>query len=381
MADIFGLDLLANPKAVSDTGDVGGSGGGGMISSDLPAAVDVPPAMEMAIPELDTIDLGAAPSFMPKAEDIGEKTTADGFVNKNAEPWAEPPKPKGQPRSLHEILARKRQLLRKFERMGRRGRGPSRTFTMDDSLEEMEEEDRANKADNDMEFAMDLMAKATIGFANIAERAATAMPKLGLRLQNYGRNTDDAMTDFYPIFEELYEKYSGIFSLGPEMKYVYMLAMGAYMTHTINQMTTEYGPTAGDVLRKNPDLAKQFAERYMEETVSKTAAGGAGAGAGARVEPAPKMTAAAGAGLGSRPMAPPPPPHRDVLADIASFGGIGLGGPPAPVKPQARPELKGPSGDLDGLLNSIPMRTPSGPGSVTSTATGTKEKKRATIKL
>lgn len=335
MSDLFGAELLINPSQMAE------SSGSGMTEP-----------KEIAIADLDAIELDVlpdapAPSLVPKPEDIGQHTTDDGFVNLNAEsfmPQAAPASATGRALTPVQINERKRKILSYFDRMQRRGRAPSRRFTMDDSLEDLETEKKAMSSDNNMEFAMAMMEKVTIGIATMAEKTAAAVPRTGVRLAGYSNSVNDTMDDFYPIFEEFWDKHNDWFQFGPEVKYVYLLGMSAYMTHMTNTFTQAYGPPAGDVLRDNPDLARQFAQKFMEKTMGSVRA--------AAPAPAPVP-------------APAPPPARDIISEMLAFTGLPGGGPPnmmaSQPKPSTAPVMRGPQ-NMDDILKDINVVPPPVPG-------------------
>lgn len=347
MGDSFGAELLMNPKQ-SDFGATTNVGGSHEVNlADIDAI------------NLDSMDFGSfgetsQPKLVPTFEEIGKSSSSDGFVNLNAESFLpkEPERAAAKVLSNQEILNRKRKLIAKFERRAKMGRGPTRRFTMDDNLEDMEDEDKAMANDQNFEFMVGIMEKVTIGISAAVEKGAEAMPRAGFRMKGFSQNTMDTMDEFYPVFEELIDKYAPSVSLGPEVKYLYLLGMGAYMTHMTNKMTQEFGPSMTDVLKGNPDLMKKMAEAYIDKTVSN-------------------------AQSGSKPVAAAAAPKSDPLSEMAKFIGLGAPGaaPPAPrqptppmtrastvAKPAAPPaaprrDMKGPQ-NLDSLLKSIDLKPP-----------------------
>jgi hypothetical protein len=65
--------------------------------------------------------------------------------------------------------------------------------------------------------------------------------------------------DFDEIFEELYDKYKDRGKMPPELRLMTALAGSGFMCHVSNTFLKSRMPSADDVLRQNPDLARQFA--------------------------------------------------------------------------------------------------------------------------
>lgn len=340
MADLFGADLLVNPTQV----DGGGGGGGGVSFGE---------AKEIPLTGLDEIDVDAlpetsAPNLVPKPEDIGQHTTDDGFVNLNAEHFMPQAASSGPTRTMTptQINEKKRKILSHFDRMTRRGRGPSRRFTMEDSLEDLENEKKAMNSDTNMEFALGAMEKFTIGIATLGEKGAAWAPRAGVRLNGWSNAVNDTMDDFYPVFEEFWDKYGEVMNFGPEMKYLYLMAMSAYTVHMSNAMTQAYGPAAADILKENPEMAKKFAQSFMEKTFAQAQA------------PAPA------------PAPAPARPAKDILSEMWSFAGLPGSGPPnrmagnrapapapAPAPRPAPPPMAGPK-NMDDILKGMNVTPP-----------------------
>jgi hypothetical protein len=395
--DSLGVDLLINPHQMgpSPPSDARADG-----QKEVPVAnietfnfenFDIDSAMPSSSSGAagSRVEASEAPSFVPKMEDFGKPATSDGFRNLNAESFL-PRDPdvatSGPIRTTQEINRRKRELIRFFQRSASRNHPPSRHYTLDDSLEDMEEERKAMKAESQCEFITQLMEWGTIALANGAELASEKMPRMGIKLKGYSQNVNDRMDDFYEVFEELVEDIN--IDLGPGQKYLMLMVQSAVVTHSANKLTGAFGPDVTEVMKENPDLMKRFTAAVAEKTAQNAAKAKSGSGAPA---PAPAAVAA------------PAPSVRgiDPLMDIARFMTLG-GGPPAmvqnnsgnnrpppaaaaprpptppvvrphpqvaaapPPAPAVRREMRGPTGDMDAVMKTIQLAPPKKPRTASS---------------
>ena len=348
----LGIDLLTNPKQVSSESSAG------------PSEVNITDLDSLNIDNLnlnfDEAPVGRpnrevstpmpteAPSFMPSLEEFTKPESSDGFANLASDNFLpkETTFEAKRPMSNLEINKRKRELIRYFERCEKRGKGPARRFTMDDSLEEMELEKKAMASDANVEFVMQLMEWGTISFASGAEYLGDAVPRLGIKLKGYSQNVNDTMDEYYEVFDELIDDWGDTIKFSPGMKYVMLLVRGAIATHTANKLTSAFGPDVMDVMKSNPDLMKNFVNAMAEKTAQNMGAAG-----------------------GMTGMMPPSAPQRrmDPLSEMGRFMGMGMGGPPAPIhtvtrtvdNPQPQvPRPKPSSSVVQGVTKSVPPPKP-----------------------
>lgn len=347
----LGIDLLTNPKQVS-------------MESSGPSEVNITELDSLNIDNLNFDDLSPsapaaapkaeAPSFMPSVEEFTHPESSDGFANLASDNFLpkEPTFEAKRPMSNLEINKRKRELIRYFERCDKRGKGPARRFTMDDSLEDMEVEKKAMASDANVEFVMQLMEWGTISVASGAEYLGDAVPRLGLKMKGYSQNVNDTMDEFYEVFDEMIDDWGDTIKFSPGMKYIMLLVRGAIATHTANKLTSAFGPDVMDVMKSNPDLMKNFVNAMAEKTAQNMSGSG---GMGGMAQSAPQR-------------------RMDPLSEMGRFMGMGMGGPPAPIhtvsrtpdvpQPQVpRPKAvqSGPSLGSKGIVPPKPLNIPSLP--------------------
>ena len=180
--------------------------------------------------------------------------------------------------------------------------------------------------------------------------------------------------DFDEIFEELYDKYKDRGKMPPEARLVMALAGSGFMCHVSNTFLRSKMPSADDILRNNPDLARQFAAAAANQAgpgfgnFMNMAMGGAQQGQGQQPQGAPVADPSGGAGAffgsSAERIAAQAAEAQSRAQASARFQQELRGGTPMASSPQAvaameprqtaRREMTGPSGSgIDDILQSF----------------------------
>jgi len=266
------------------------------------------------------------------------------------------PKPALEPVASYltpeEEAVKKTEGLTMLERMDRKGIGGTK-MTVANSLDEINAELARRKDSKGLEaslrFQRSMMTTVTSGLEFLNNR----YDPLGVSLDGWSEQINENIEDYDEIFEELYDKYKDKTKVAPEVRLVMSLGLSAAMCHLTNTMFKSRMPGMDDIMRKNPDLARQMARAAAEQAV--------GPGFANFMSMAPNSSGNAGGSGPSRPMPPmrePPtmdePPMMSFMppmgggigAPIQSNdprGGISMEAPPA----TARREMRGPTGVAD----------------------------------
>jgi hypothetical protein len=158
-----------------------------------------------------------------------------------------------------------------------------------------------------------------------------------LKLDGWSESVHENVEDFDEVFEELYDKYKDKGKLPPEGRLMFALAGSGFMCHVSNTFMRSRMPNVDDVLRNNPDLARQ---------VAGAAAAQAGPGFGNF------MNMAMG---GAQPQQTTPSPTQNQAFNVASSAMRNTPATVASVEPpseQVRREMKGPTG-VDDILKTF----------------------------
>lgn len=162
-------------------------------------------------------------------------------------------------KSQQEIDNEKSELLYQFDRLEKKGFKLPKKFCMDSSLSEMKAEYERLKKDKEIDASVAFQRKMLLAFTTGVEFLNNRFDPFDIRLDGWSENIHESIDDYDEVFEELHNKYKSKSKMSPEIKLLMMMGGSAFMFHLTNTMFKTSLPQMGDVLKKNPDLMKQFA--------------------------------------------------------------------------------------------------------------------------
>ena len=341
MSEVPGAELLMNTSIMS------GGGGGGDTS--MPALESV--TLDFSTDDLPTFGPSSSssssapaekPRLVPSADDVGATRSWDGVENLNAEAYLKPVN-SGPKLSDDAIAKRKYELLRKFERLNKMGVPIRKRFTMDSPLDEMELELEFVRKEKAMDSTIKQFSEWFITGMSALEwgsKNVAMMKMFGLQLDGLSQSAQMNVGDLEEDFEELYELYGDKMRMHPLVRIPMRTCFMVYMVHLTNQMAMKAPvPNIEEILRTNPDIARQMAAQAMQTQTQQF-----------RAQQQVNVST-----FSSLPPPPPPPPasqNNNPLSGLMSFlGGTTQPPPPAqqqniksiPVKAPVR-EMKPPTG-------------------------------------
>jgi hypothetical protein len=303
MAEIVGADFLSNPRM---------SGGG-----------------DVSLPELSTVDCGSggvldfgagggaapAPALFPSMADAGIPQTKEGLNNLNAD-FFNPAPASSVPKMSDELLMkRKYEILRKFDRLRKLGCPMRKTFTLDSPIDEMELELNYIKKEKEMDRSIKQYCDWYIsGMSGLewSSKNLDMMKAFGLQLDGLSESAQMNVSDLEEDFEELYELYGDKLKFHPLIRIPIHICKTVYMVHITNQMVQKAPiPNMSEILKTNPEIARQLASAAMQQQTATNNAGAATTRAAAVRSDLGASAAGASAMAGLNQylsgMVPPPP--------------------------------------------------------------------------
>lgn len=238
----------------------------------------------------------------------------------------------------------KREMLYQFGRLERKGIPVPKKISMASSLDDMRAEYERLKRDREVDVSVQFQRRAMLTLVSGIELLNRRLDPFDIKLDGWSDSVQDDMTYYDEIFEELHNKYKGKGSMPPELKLMMALGGSAIMFHMSKTMFSSL-PGAESVMRRNPELARQFAAASMQQAAAAHQSSRGGGGGG--------LMGLVGSLFGG----------GDVLNAVFG-GGAGSGGPPQhqppfvpePLQPQAtRPVMRGPN--MDDILGDINLQT------------------------
>jgi len=325
MADILGADMLSNTRITG--------------------------APDMKMADLDSIELPSInldevapppPKLFPSVNEVGPMQTNDGYQNMNADTFSQP-----QRRMSEEhLMKEKYELLRKFERLQRTGVPMRKRFTLDSPIEEMRIElefmRREKAADQTIKQFCDWYITAMSAMEWSSKNVAVAKA-FGLQLDGLSESAQMNVADMEEDFEELYDMYGDKMKMHPLVRIPIRTCMMVYMVHLTNQMARKAPiPNIDEVLRTNPDIARQLATAAMQQQTRDMRSA-------AQPPPPPSANPMAGLQNFMSGMIPPPPPQQTKQAPTAIRA---VRAPPRPnPQPPAAAVAPPPSRDMNAPVN------------------------------
>ena len=350
-SDILGLNMLANQSKIS----IGPRENSSSSSYSAPQQVQVPmDSQQMSeielspLENLDTITLNMDPSTMGANIQINKEQG----IYSNSQSASGPGislTPAQVHRNPEEEKKEKIEYLNKLQRLEQKGFPVSKRFTMDNNLDEIKQEFNRLVDARNLEGSLRFQRQALMGVVTGMEWMNNRFDPFDLNLEGWSESVHENVEDFDEIFEELYDKYKDRGKMPAEARLVFALAGSGFMCHVSNTfMRQRLGQGMDNVLKNNPDLARQFAAAAAAE---------AGSGFGNFMGMAMGQQQPPGPGLAPQPMQQQGPTG-------AFFGSSKQQGAatPQPLTPQniasvepprtARREMRGPSG-VDDILKTF----------------------------
>ena len=353
LGDDFGMSLLANKKysntptqqsqqapSSRTSFNIDGLGGGGGLTE-----VDINRSEPMQTQsfdfsntsELPTISIAKEPSntFGPNSSYANPQSSTVPSVSLT---------PAGPPKDPVKEAAEKSDLINKLQRLEAKGFPVAKRFTMDNTLDEIKSEYTrlvdARQLETSIRFQRNMMMSVVTG----VEWMNNKFDPFDIKLDGWSEGVHENIEDYDEIFEELYDKYKERGKMPPEARLIFQLAGSGFMCHITNSFFRSKMPSADDIFKKNPELAKQFAA---------AAASQAGPGFGNFM----------GMAMGAPPQQSQPqqqqPQPQGVPFNMASGPGAFFNSPQipqhvaaAPPTQTARREMSGPSG-VDDILKTF----------------------------
>ena len=350
------VDLLVNPNIVAGTATL--------------ETVDIPTLDFNDLPSISGPPADApAPRLVPSFEETGP-VRVDGFDNFNAESYA----PSKSIKMSDEALQKEKyEILRKFERLSKLGVPMRKRFTIDSPLEEMKMEMEFIKREKSMDATIKQFSEWFVTGMSAMEWGSKNVGFLrafGLQLDGLSESAQMNVVDLEDDFEELYDMYGENMKMHPLVRIPLRTCMMVYMVHLTNQMTRKAPiPNIDDIMRQNPDIARQLASAAMQQQTQQMRGSAQPAQPTSQASPNNPLSGLMSFMQGAIPPAPPPnlipkppPESRPIQIGIPKKSAMKAPTPPPAPTPKPATVQMRPPPSIDDLLKDIKQSVIPPPG-------------------
>jgi len=262
MGDDLGLSMLANQSKVNSGQTINVS----MNRPEPPPSISFSQGgmsgglQEVDIAPLEPMNLGSDFSGGPPIE-IRKEQGGDVGANlfSNSQTASGPVFSLPSSRDPETEKKEKAELINKLQRLESKGFPVTRHFTMDNSLDEIKQEYLRLVDARNLEGSLRFQRQMMMGLVTGMEWMNNKFDPFDLKLEGWSESVHENVEDFDEIFEELYDKYKDRGKVAPEVRFVMALAGSGFMCHMSNSFFRQKMPSMDDILKKNPELAKQMA--------------------------------------------------------------------------------------------------------------------------
>ena len=303
-----------------------------------PSSPDITLNLGKDTPKLNLNEIPLKSKLGESSNNLNKDKTWDGMKKFNDIPVNPEIKVEKPKINAEETLRQKLIYLRKLEALEKSGNKLSKKYSMDSNLDEMKGEFEMIKAEKEKKSSMKFQGKMLMACVSGLEFLNNKFDPLDLKLDGWAESIMENIEDYDDVFGELHEKYGGKTKMAAELKLLFMLGGSGFMLHMTNTMFKSSIPGMDDIMKQNPELMQQFTQAAVN-TMGQNNPGFGNF-----------MNGVMGGGAPVPPMGSPPGPNFNSRPDV----NYARGEQPREIRRETRgskrPEMRGPSGDVNSLL-------------------------------
>ena len=203
------------------------------------------------------------------AESMGNTRTWDGYSKMNDAGDIGGAGPSAR-LSEKDKRRKKRAMIKKLEEWSDKGFVKNGTrFSMDSPYDEVEDEYETALEDKRKKDSVKLQGWWFMTAVNSIEYANSAFNPFDLNLDGWGEQVSEDIDSYEEIFAELHDKYKGG-KLAPELSLLLRLGFSACMVNFTNKALSSATPGFNDVIKQSPELMKMFTEATVQNMSQKS---------------------------------------------------------------------------------------------------------------
>ena len=195
---------------------------------------------------------------------LGEQTSQGFTTNKTWDGYGKfsnvPIMSDEAPMSKEELVREKFKYLRRLEELERKGASLTKKYTMDSPLSELQGEYEMIIAEKEKSNSVKFQGRMLMAAVTGIEFLNNKFDPFDLKMDGWGEQVNENVSDYDEIFAELHEKYKSKAKMAPELKLLFQLGGSGIMVHMTNTMFKSSMPGMDDIMKQNPELMQQFTQ-------------------------------------------------------------------------------------------------------------------------
>jgi hypothetical protein len=181
-------------------------------------------------------------------DNLDNKSVSDNFNYQNTE----------KTKTYAEIIEEKQDLLFKINRFKSSGMKSAHKLSLASDVEDIKYEYDRMKKERDIDKSIKFSRKALMACVSGVEFLNGKFDPFDVKLDGWSETVMENVDDYDEVFEELHDKYKGSGKMVPELRLMMMLGGSGFMFHLTNSLMKTAMPNVSDILKQNPDLAKNI---------------------------------------------------------------------------------------------------------------------------
>lgn len=181
-------------------------------------------------------------------DNLDNKSVSDNFNYQDTE----------KTKTYAEIIEEKQDLLFKINRFKSSGMKSAHKLSLASDVEDIKYEYDRMKKERDIDKSIKFSRKALMACVSGVEFLNGKFDPFDVKLDGWSETVMENVDDYDEVFEELHDKYKGSGKMVPELRLMMMLGGSGFMFHLTNSLMKTAMPNVSDILKQNPDLAKNI---------------------------------------------------------------------------------------------------------------------------
>lgn len=163
-----------------------------------------------------------------------------------------------KPMTKEQLLKEKFKYVKLLEELEKKGAKLSKQYDMESNLAEMMGEYETLIDEKEKSNSVKFQGKVLMACITGLEFLNNKFDPFDIKLDGWGEQINENISDYDEIFEELHQKYKSKGKMAPELKLLFQLVGSGVMIHMSNSLFKSALPSMDGIMKQNPDLMREF---------------------------------------------------------------------------------------------------------------------------